>query len=108
MIKLNFNVNNTELKRIDTFPVISKSKRMHQAVFDFDGEIWRGVEKIAIFTDSWGKSRRMYLGKYKKCKCIIPDKALTGTYFSIVVYGGDLITTNEISVPLVYSSYKKF
>jgi len=108
MIKLNFNVDNTELKRNDNTAIISKSKHMHQAIFKFTGEIWHGVEKIAIFTDSWGKSRRMYLGKYKKCKCIIPDKALTGTYFNIVVYGGDLITTNEISVPLVYSSYKKF
>ena len=108
MITLKFNIENTELKRSDTAQVISKSKRMHQAVFEFEGEMWQGVEKIAIFTDSWGKSRRMYIGKYKKCKCTIPDKALKGTYFNIAVYGGDLITTNEISIPLVYSSYKKF
>lgn len=106
MIKLKFNVENTELQRIDDTPIISKSKHSHKAIFEFTGDIWRGQEKIAIFTDSWGNSRRAYLGKYKKCKCIIPDKVLKGTSLTITVYGGDLVTTNEVTIPLVYSSYK--
>lgn len=107
MIKLKFQIKNNKLERTDSEQIISKSKHLYKAIFEFEGRMWKGVEKIAIFTDSWGNRKRVYIGRWE-CKCVIPDSILQGTFFKVTVYGGDLITTNDISIPLVQSDYNTF
>lgn len=107
MIETEFTINNQILKRTDTTTIISKSKNIIKTLFTFNGNIWEDNNRFAIFTDSWDKKTTIHLGKSSVCSCIVPSSCLEGTYFKISVYGGDLITTNDVTIPLNSSGYTK-
>lgn len=107
MIETEFTVNNQILKRTDTTTIISKAKNIIKTSFSFNGTIWADINKFAIFTDNWGAKTTIHLGKSNICSSIIPTSCLDGTFFKISVYGGDLITTNDVTIPLNHSGYTK-
>ena len=104
---LKFKIENQFLKRIESTKIISKSKNILKATFYFDSDDWLNINKFAIFKDSWGHSSTVHLGKNSKETCTIPHHVLNGTYFKVSVYAGDLISTNNISIPLLQSGYQK-
>ena len=106
MINLTFEIENQLLKRTDKLTIVRNSRNIIKSSFTFDTEIWEDINKFVIFTDSWGEQSVTHLGKVNKCSCIIPSSCLKGTHFKVSVYGGDLITTNDVTIILQDSSYK--
>lgn len=107
MIETEFTANNQILKRTDTTTIISKAKNIIKTSFSFNGDIWDNINKFAIFTDSWGHKTTIHLGKSIICSCIIPASCLDGSHFKVCVYGGDLVTTNDVTIPLSSTGYSK-
>ena len=106
---LEFEVHNQTLIRIDSQDVMNKNKNQYQCrfIFEEDSE-WVELNKFVLFTDGWGNSRTQHLGNNSNIlSCLIPDKMLSGSYFKISVYAGDLITTNTISISLIDSDYRR-
>lgn len=107
MIEILFTVNNQQLKRTDTKIIVQNAKNIIKTLFSFNGELWENINKFAIFTDSWGNKTTTHLGKACKCSCIVPSSCLNGTYFKVTVYGGNLVTANNVTIPLIKSGYSK-
>ena len=108
MIETEYIINDQIMKRTDTDNIIiSKSKNIVKTTFTFEGSIWNDVNKFAIFTNSWGDKKTIHLGTACICSCIVPNDCLNGTFFKVTVYGGDLITCNEVTIPLQNSRYTK-
>lgn len=108
MIETEYIINDQIMKRTDTDNIIiSKSKNIVKTTFTFEGSIWNDVNKFAIFTNSWGDKKTIHLGTACICSCIVPNDCLKGTFFKVTVYGGDLITCNEVTIPLQNSGYTK-
>lgn len=107
MIKTEYTINDQILERTDDTTIIAQSKNIVKTLFHFNGTIWDNIDKFAIFTDSWGNKTTIHLGKAETCSCIIPNGCLNGTFFKLTVYGGDLITTNDVTIPLMSSGYTK-
>lgn len=108
-MNLEFVINNQILKRIDSQDVVSKNHNIYKCRFIFEEDSdWDEVNKFVIFTDGWGSSTTVHLGKSSNIlSCLVPDNVLKGSYFKISVYGGDLLTTNNVSVSLIESGYRK-
>lgn len=104
-MELNFKVKNQLLKRTDRQIVVNKSRNFHQCNFKFIGDDWEGLEKFAIFRNSKGKSYINFLGSQMECKCSIPAPAMIGNYMVLSVYGGDLLTSQELKIVLLPSGY---
>ena len=105
MININFKIKNQTLTRTDNQNLIRNSKNIIKASFEFETETWNDINKFVIFTDSWDEQIITHIGKSEKCSCIIPSSCLKGTFFKITVYGGDLVTTNNMIIPLKESGY---
>ena len=108
-MNLEFEVNNQILKRIDSQDVVSKNHNIYKCRFTFDEESeWLDINKFVIFTDGWGISTTVHLGKSSDILCCaVPDSVLKGSYFKVSVYGGDLLTTNNVTVTLIESGYHR-
>ena len=107
-MNLEFLIEKQIIKRTDKNVIISKSKNL-KCVFTFEDNEWDSLNKFAIFKDSWGNSKVIALDEEnngEEISCIIPNRVLEGTYFSLSVYAGDLITFNAIVIPLLRSSYQ--
>lgn len=101
---LSFSIYGQYLKRVDVKTIANKSKNILECKFNFKTDIWNEVDKFALFknrTDTYS----MHLGTGNVVDCIVPWEVLKGKYFKVTVYGGDLITTNEVTIPLVKSGY---
>lgn len=109
MNTLEFEIHNQTLVRIDSQDVINKNKNVYKCIFTFDEDSeWINLNKFVLFTDGWGNSKTQHLGNNSNClSCLVPDKMLSGSYFKISVYAGDLITTNNVSVNLIQSGYNR-
>ena len=107
MNTLEFEVNNQILKRIDSQDIVNKNKDVYKCRFTFEEDSeWVDLNKFVIFKDGWGNSSTVHLGKSGNVlSCLVPDKVLRGSYFQVSVYGGDLITTNNVSIALIQSGY---
>ena len=105
-MNLEFDVNNTQkLTRTDTTEVVSKNYNTYRCRFTFSDE-WIDLNKFVIFRDGWGETTTVHIGKGSHILCcMIPDNVLDGTHFKVMVYGGDLLSTNNVSIPLVTSGY---
>lgn len=105
---LEFNVDNNQiLKRIDHQKIVNNTRNYHRCRFTFaeDSE-WLNLNKFVIFTDGWGNTNTVHLGKGSDVLCcLIPDNILKGSYFKVSLYGGTLYTTNNVSIPLTQSGY---
>ena len=101
---LSFSIYGQYLKRKDYKTIANKARNVLLCKFEFKDTLWNGEEKFALFknrTDTYN----IPLGNNNVVDCIVPWEVLTGKYFRLTVYGGDLITTNEITIPLVKSGY---
>jgi len=105
-VNLEFDVNNAQkLTRTDTTEVVSKNYNIYRCRFTFSDE-WIDLNKFVIFRDGWGETTTVHIGKGSHILCcMIPDNVLDGTHFKVMVYGGDLLSTNNVSIPLVTSGY---
>ena len=105
MKTLNFEINNQIIKRLDDNILVNKSKNYVKCSFEFKTEDWQELPKFALFKDDWGNTYRTHLGTGCTFECAVPHDALRGTSFKVSVYGGDLVTTNELRVLLIPSGY---
>ncbi|MBQ6220009.1 MAG: hypothetical protein IJH63_00440 [Methanobrevibacter sp.] len=106
-MSLEFVVNNQQLRRVDTTNVVSNNKNVYTCKFTFIDSEWDELHKFAIFTDGWGKITKVHLGKDSDIlTCLVPDEVLEGANFKVAVYGGDLISTNNVTVSIIESGYK--
>lgn len=102
---LNFKLQNQIIKRTDKKIVINKSKNILFADFIFEGEEWEGIHKFAIFKNEKMQAFTSSLGLDDNCRCSVPAEAITGRYLKVSVYGGDLVTSNELTITLVPAGY---
>lgn len=97
---IKFNIENQKVTRVnesENAPV-SGSRNYLKCKFNFLTDEWLGIVKIASFKDEQGKEYNKYLGKGSIGECFVPHDALKGDYFRVSVYGGDLLTTNEVVI----------
>lgn len=106
-ITIELEVNNQLLTRVDNETILSKSKNIQKTLFRFKNpEFYQNENIFAIFTDSWGEKTTIHLGKNAtELSSIIPSRVLKGTYFKVSLYAGDLVTTNNVTIPLIESGY---
>lgn len=107
MIEIQLQTTNQLLKRIDKEIIVNKSRNIIKAKFNIEGDIWDDVDKFVIFTDAFDNKKTVHLGLDSICECVVPASCLETNYFKITVYGGNLIVTNAITIPLVDSGYSK-
>ncbi|MCR5026983.1 MAG: hypothetical protein K6A34_06050 [Methanobrevibacter sp.] len=107
MIEIQLETNNQLLKRLDKEIIVNKSRNIIKAKFTIEGEVWDDVDKFAIFTDAFDNKTTVHLGTQSVCECVVPASCLETNYFKITIYGGDLIVTNAITIPLVDSGYSR-
>ena len=107
MIEIQLETNNQLLKRIDKEKIVNKSRNIVKAKFTITGEVWDDVDKFVIFTDAFDNKKTVHLGLDSICDCIVPASCLETNFFKISVYGGDLIVTNTITIPLLDSGYSR-
>lgn len=107
MIEIQLKAENQRLKRTDKESIVGYSKNIIKAKFTIEGDIWKDVDKFAIFTDAFDNKTTMHLGSESNCNCVVPSSCLKTSFFKITVYGGDLILTNAITIPLVESEYSR-
>ena len=107
MRKIQLVANNQLLKRIDEEIIVNKSRNIIKAKFTITGDVWDDVDKFAIFTDAFDNKKTVHLGRHSICECVVPASCLETNYFKITVYGGNLIVTNAITIPLRYSGYSR-
>ena len=105
IVDLNFEITNQIIERLDKNVLVNKSQNYVKCCFNFITSDWDDLEKFAIFKDAWGHSYISSLGPTKTCECHVPNDALKGTNFKVSVYGGDLITSNELIILLIPSGY---
>lgn len=106
-VNLEFSVKNNILSRLDNNKIVNNTHNVYKCIFNLD-EDWININKFAIFVDSWGNRTNVHLGKtVDDLSCIIPNNVLKGTYFKLSLYGGDLLTTNNVSIGLIQSGYSK-
>ena len=106
-MNLEFDVDDTQkLTRTDsTTEVVSKNYNVYRCRFTFSDE-WLDINKFVIFRDGWGETTTVHIGKGSRILCcMVPNNVLDGTHFKVMVYGGDLLSTNNVSIPLVTSGY---
>ena len=53
MIEIQLKAENQRLKRTDKEPIVGYSKNIIKAKFTIEGDIWKDVDKFAIFTDAF-------------------------------------------------------
>lgn len=105
MINIDFLINDkNNIRRIDSNPIISASSN-YLCNFTFQGEQWEDIEKYVIFKTSKNKTYTASLGTEMEASSPIPSAVLAGCLMKVSVYGGDLITTNEISVVIIPTGY---
>lgn len=104
-MNLKFDVNQQLLRRTDNQIIVNKSRNYIHCTFTFQGDDWENIEKFAIFKNNRGNAYICFLGSNMECTCTIPSPAMTGNYMRISLYGGDLLTTQELKVILLPSGY---
>lgn len=101
---LKFQVKNQHLKRIDETVVVNKLRNILVARFDFR-EGWDDLSVFAIFKNE-NKSYCFEVPIEENIgECVVPWEVLQGRWFKLTLFGGDLLTTNEITIYLSESGY---
>ena len=101
---LEFAINKQIIFRIDKEKPVADSVNYLKAHFDFSDD-WNG-EITAIFKaeDKKFSPKEQILNNGE---CFVPWEVLTGTYFTVSAFCGNLHTANEIRVDLIRSGYIK-
>lgn len=105
IVELEFEINGQIIKRLDENIIVNKSKNYIYCNFTFNTSEWFGVDKYAIFKDSWDNVYHVHLGDEDNFHILVPYDVMQGVNFRVSVYGGDLITSNQLNVILIPSGY---
>lgn len=108
MITLKLDISEQKLIRQDNEIIIDKSQGIINCQFKFHNTehiSWEGIDKFAIFTNIYNDRNYVRLGKGLDCTCTIPSEAMVGRMMNVTVYGGEHITTNQVSFILTPSHY---
>lgn len=92
------------MKRIDETVVVNKLRNILIVRFDFDSW-WDDLNVFAIFKN---KSESYCLAvdvQNSVGECVVPHEVLHERWFRLTLYGGDLLTTNEVTIYLEESGY---
>lgn len=101
-MQLNFNVKQQIITLTDTeTKVVEKSRNYLHCAFNFCEE-WDNKIKTAIFISADGDVFNVIL---ENDTCAVPWEVIKAPYFSVSVFGGDLITANKITVTVIKSGY---
>ena len=103
-MNLEFTVTNQIISRTDKNIIVAKSKNYVHCKFIFLTDDWGDEKKFAIFKDHKGRAYNVLL---ENDECTVPDDALKKDFFTVSVYSGDLITTNELVIIVIPSGYTK-
>ena len=98
---IKFEVRGQEIKRVDSYKLYSGSKNFVCAKFLFDKH-WANVTRFA----SIANSETTYTVEIVNGECLVPWECLdsVGT-FTVSVFGGDLITTNRVTITVLESGF---
>ena len=100
-MELNFNVNHQIISYQLTDKVVEKSRNYLRGIFEFT-EDWDDIVKTAIFVSGKGEAYHITL---ENDQCLIPWEVICYPYFTVSVFGGDLITANKITVYVMKTGY---
>lgn len=103
-MKLHFTIEKQSLQRKDDEMLASFSKNFIRCTFHCHYP-WDDIYKYALFSDVQNKKYIVDLGYGSKVGCKIPCDVLKGNYFSVSVFGGDRLTTNQETILLEPSGF---
>ena len=103
-MKLHFTIDKQTLRREDDEMLASYSKNFVRCVFRCEYP-WDDMYKYALFSDVSNKKYIVDLGYGHKVQCKIPCDVLKGNFFSVSVFGGNRLTTNQESIILESSGF---
>lgn len=99
-----FQVNGQHLKRVDKVVVVNKLRNILVAKFEFK-QGWSELTPFAIFKNK-KKSYCIPISMEENIgECVVPHEVLQSKWFKMTLFGGNLITTNELTIYLVESGY---
>lgn len=101
---ITFKVNGQSLKRTDKSRLVNKSQNVIIAKFNFMQSEWTGINRFVLFKNSTD-TYNIPLEDGCEAECVIPWEVLNEHRFKMTLYGGDLITTNELTIKLEESGY---
>ena len=95
-----FEVRGQEIKRVDSYKLYSGSKNFVYAKFYFDRH-WKDIPCYASFAVGTATPHTVDI---VDGECLVPWECLdsAGT-FTVSVFGGDLITTNRVTITVLES-----
>lgn len=107
---MNFTIENQELRfSEEPYEFVNRTRNYIKCNFDFITDDWKDIVKIAVFYNDKEQEFLRYIDLDEEgfYSCEVPYDALIGDYFKICLYGGDLITTQLLTIPLKRSGYRR-
>lgn len=101
---LQFTIHKMQLKREDDEILASYSKNFIRCRFKCKNK-WADLYKYALFIDVQNNQYIVDLGFGGCVSCKIPEEVLQGNYFSVSVFAGDRLTTEQTSVLIQPSGF---
>ena len=101
---IKFKVNYQHLERLDKKTIVNKLRNILIAEIDFE-DGWDDLNVFAIFKNECESYSVPVEINNDVGECVVPNEVLDGRWFKITLFGGDLITTNELTIYLVESGY---
>jgi hypothetical protein len=102
---IEFIVDKQIIRRFDNEAVVQDSQNYLNAMFTFteESEGWEGAI-TAVFKGADGQAFNVLLDS--EGMCLVPWEVLTGNYFDVSLFCGDLITANVVRVYTIESGYE--
>ena len=101
---LKFYIKGQKLSRCDDLEIAGYARNYIYVMVDFDRH-WKDLEKYALFVTPNDDKYVVRLGFGKELSCQIPNEVLTGAYFKISFFGGDLMTSTQQTILISSSGY---
>lgn len=108
-----FYVNNQNLSLSpaqENIKVVADSKNYLKAKFIFQTKDWSSMWPVYVLFTYNDKTYKKYLGIEEGLdvnECFVANEVIKPGTFTVSIFGGDLITTNEISIEVSKSGYKE-
>ena len=103
-MNLQFYIKGQKLSRCDDLEIAGFARNYIYVTVNFDHN-WKELEKYALFVTPDESRYVVHLGFGKELSCQIPNEVLTGAYFKISFFAGDLMTSTQQTVPISSSGY---
>lgn len=99
-MQIQFLINKQYIRRMDTNKIVADSRNYLEAYFMFSSD-WDCINKTAVFSSYNGTCYDVIIVDNI---CKVPHEVIKPPYFTVGVFGGDLITTNTIELNVIESS----